>query len=135
MAEDSRQLEAQALSKGCRCLQEDVMALNSSCYNFALKRTGLKVWHVSVLWSPMRQWHSSNLPKGLLAEDTLQVEIQVYLAALQSAVKHLCIVETKSEVRMDSDEDNCSVKFLNPRVDAKMAERRETRYHVITIFG
>lgn len=40
MTEDSRQLEAQALSKGCRCLQEDVMALYGSCYNFALKRAG-----------------------------------------------------------------------------------------------
>jgi hypothetical protein len=51
MTEDSRQLEAQALSKGCRRLQENVMTLDRSCYNFALKRTGIKAWHVSIILS------------------------------------------------------------------------------------
>ena len=88
MADHSRQLKAQALSKRCGCLQEHIMALYSSRDHISLEWSE----YVLALVRSKIDTITNDPPKRCFPEDTMQIKLQVYLATFDCTCYHFHIV-------------------------------------------
>lgn len=93
MADHSRQLKAQALSKRCGCLQEHIMALYSSRDHISLEWSE----YVLALVRSKIDTITNDPPKRCFPEDTMQIKVQVHLATLDGTRYHFCILISRKQ--------------------------------------